>query len=235
MSDRVGVARTGFARPSYRPERSGGLDPDLRRMAMVAIAMGAGLAAVIGAASLLHRTHHGIPVILAQPGPVRVKPADPGGMKVMGADDAPSGAVEKLAPPPERPQIAALRARVKAAKAAAHAEVAETKPAAAKALPVVASPTPQKASLMQEAPAASATSVQFAAFDTQDAAERDWGRLAVKMPGLLGTRKPEVVKVDLHGRTLWRLRTGGFASLAQAHEFCEKIHVQGSDCSVAAF
>ncbi len=231
MSDRVGVARTGFARPSYRPERSGGLDPDLRRMAIVAAAMAAGLVVIIGAASLFHHTHHGVPVILAQVGPVRVKPADPGGMKVMGSDDAAPGAAEKLAPPPERPQIAALRARVKAARAAAHGEVAE------KAAPVVATPAPQKASLMQEAPmpAASGTSVQLAAFDTQDAAERDWGKLAVKMPGLLSTRKPEVMKVDLHGRTLWRLRTGGFVSLAQANAFCGKIRAQGSDCSIAAF
>jgi hypothetical protein len=221
MSDKIGVARAGFARPSYRPQRSGGIDPDLLRMAMVAVAICGALGLVVGASSLLHRAHHGVPVIEPLAGPVRIKPADPGGMKVMGADDAAPSTAEKLAPPPERPQIAALRARVKAAHAA----------------PVVASPPPQKAAALVPAPqsAAAVLTVQLAAFDSADLAEQDWGRLAARMPALFNSRKPEVVRADVHGRSLWRLRTGGFASEAQAGEFCKKVQAQGGDCSIAAF
>jgi len=221
MSDKIGVARAGFARPSYRPQRSGGIDPDLLRMAMVAVAICGALGLVVGGSSLLHRAHHGVPVIEPLAGPVRIKPADPGGMKVMGADDAAPSTAEKLAPPPERPQIAALRARVKAAHAA----------------PVVASPPPQKVAAVVPAPQSVATvlTVQLAAFDSADLAEQDWGRLATRMPALFASRKPEVARADVHGRSLWRLRTGGFASEAQAKAFCDKVQAQGADCSVAAF
>lgn len=223
MSDKIGVARAGFARPSYRPERSGGIDPDLLRMACVAAAIGGVLAAGVWVSSALHRGHRGVPVIEAPAGPVRVKLADPGGMKVMGADDASqSGAAEKLAPPPERPQIAALRARVKAAHAAA--------------APAAAAPVPQKAAaVVPSAPAAQGTMVQLAAFDSADLAQQDWGRLAARMPALFDRHKPEVARAEVHGRTLWRLRTGGFASEAQAKSFCEKVQAQGADCSIAAF
>lgn len=227
MSDKIGVARAGFARPSYRPERSGGIDPDLLRMAAVAAAIGGVLAAGVWASSALHRSHRGVPVIEAPAGPVRVKLADPGGMKVMGADDAsPSGAGEKLAPPPERPQIAALRARVKAAHAPAPPVVAAPPP---KAAAVVPAPAPVVAA------AAPGMMVQLAAFDSAAHAQQDWGRLAALMPALFGSRKPDVERADVHGRSLWRLRTGGFASEVQAKAFCAKVQAQGSDCSIAAF
>jgi hypothetical protein len=245
MSDKIGVARAGFARPSYRPARPGAIDPDLLRMALVAVAICGVLALAVGASSMLRRGHHGVPVIEPLAGPVRIKPADPGGMKVMGAGDAaPAGAAEKLAPPPERPQIAALRARVRAAHLS----------------PIAASPAPQKASAVVPAPVlpapvlpapvlpapvlpapvvpalvAKGPAVQLAAFDSADLAEQDWGRLATRMPALFGSRKPEVVRAEVHGRTLWRLRTGGFASDTQALDFCAKVRAQGGDCSLAAF
>jgi hypothetical protein len=221
MSDKIGVARAGFARPSYRPQRSGGIDPDLLRMALVALAICGALGLAVGAVSLLPRVHHGVPVIEPLAGPVRIKPADPGGMKVMGADDAAPGTAEKLAPPAERPQIAALRARVKAAHAVP---------------PVVAAPPPKAAAVVPAPPPVVAGPlVQLAAFDSAEQAEQDWGRLAVRMPELFGRRKPEVVRADVHGRSLWRLRTGGFASEAEAAAFCKQVQTQGGDCSVAAF
>jgi cell division septation protein DedD len=203
-------------------------------MALVAAGIGGALVLAVAGSSMLHRTHHTVPVIQAISGPVRVKPADPGGMKVMGADDAAPGA-EKLAPPAERPQIAALRARVKAAKAP-KTPVAETKVAEARPPAIMASPPPLQASAVQASPSVpTSTSVQLAAFDSAERAEQDWGRLAEKMPDLLGNRKPEIERTDLHGRPVYRLRTGGFANLAQATEFCAKVRAHGADCSVAAF
>jgi len=220
MPEQIGVARAGFARPSYRPQRAGGIDPDLLRMALVAVAICGALGLAVGAVSLLPRVHHGVPVIAPMAGPVRIKPADPGGMKVIGAEDVAPGTKEKLAPPPERPQIAALRAKVRAAHAAAA---------------IVASPPPQKAFATVPAAGVSGPMVQLAAFDTAELAEEDWGHLAVRMPELFGTRKPEVVRADVHGRAYWRLRTGGFANEAEAAAFCKKVQTHGGDCSVAAF
>ena len=112
-----------FSRPSYRPDAQPGMDPDMRRMAIVAGGIGAAVALVIGAVSLSHRGHHGVPVIEAAAGPVRVKPLNPGGMQVAGAEDA-AGGVEALAPAAEKPALHALHARTR--QAAAHTtQVAE--------------------------------------------------------------------------------------------------------------
>ena len=234
MSDRI-----GFARPSYRPEPASGFDPDMRRMAIIAAGLGGALFLVVATMSMFHRTHHGVPVIEALSGPVRVKPADPGGMKVMGADDAAPGA-EKLAPEAERPQIAALHAKVKAAKGAeVKAATEAVTEAGAKPAAIVETPAPQKAAAMMSAPAVaikpSGVAVQLAAFDSADAAEKDWGHLAVKMPELLSMQRPDVIRAQLAGRPVWRLRTGNFATLADAATFCNRLRSHGSDCSIASF
>ncbi len=235
-----------FGRPSYRPEApAGGFDPDMRRMAIVAAGFGGALALVIGAFSLSHHVHHGIPVILAQTGPVRIKPADPGGMKVAGAEEVSAGA-ERLAPEPEKPALHALHAKVHAAPkpveqaAASPAPVAAPiPPAAPHAAPAIAAAPPvQHASATAVLPASDlprGTAIQLAAFETPQAAEQDWGRLAEKMPGLFTGRTPEVERAVVAGHTVFRLRTAGFASIAAATEFCGKVRARGGDCSIAAF
>ena len=225
-----------FGRPSYRPAApAGGMDADMRRMAIIAAGFGGALALVIGAFSLSHHTHHAIPVILAQSGPVRIKPLDPGGMKVAGAEDAAGGA-ERLAPEPEKPALHALRAKVHPAPKPV--EQAAAQPPAA-APPAVAAPAPvQHASATAVLPAADAprgTTIQLAAFESQQSAEQDWGKLAEKIPGLFDGHRPEVERAVVAGRTVFRLRTGGFANIAAATEFCGKVRAKGGDCSIAAF
>ena len=284
MSDRV-----EFARPSYRPEqRNGGLDPDMRRMAVIAAGFGGVLALVIGGLSLSRHAGHTIPVIAAPAGPVRIKPVNPGGMQVEGADAAVAPGEEKLSPPEEQPELSALHARLKAARQAAraqakadaaklalakteapHTQVAEVHSqlgaaAVGVAQPIIAPPAPvQHASAtklatlatlapnlpLAQPPVVSAsparpvgsgavqagTTVQLAALESQAAAEQAWGRFSEKMPELFKPRRPEVVRADVAGRTVWRLRTGGFPTLASAVEFCTQVRAKGSDCSIAAF
>ena len=236
MSD-VPQITQNFARPSYRPAAPvGGMDPDMRRMAIVAAGFGGVLALVIGAFSLSHHTHHGVPVILAQAGPVRIKPLNPGGMQVAGADDIAPGA-ERLAPEPEKPALHALRAKV-------HVAAKPVEPPAAPVAVAAAAPPVAPAAPVQHASATAVmpggdtlrgTSIQLAAFETQQAAEQDWGKLAEKIPGLFDGHAPAVERAVVAGHTVFRLRTGGFANIAAAATFCGKVRAKGGDCSIAAF
>ena len=70
---------------------------------------------VVGGWSMISHHSGGVPVVQADSGPMRVKPANPGGLQVAGAgNEIFSGGsdtdVEKLAPPPETPDPQALRA-----------------------------------------------------------------------------------------------------------------------------
>jgi hypothetical protein len=243
MSDVPSISQN-FARPSYRPAQPARGDGDLRRMGIIAAAIGGSLALVVGMFSLSHHVHHGVPIVLAPPGPVRVKPVNPGGMQVAGAEDLSTGA-EMLAPEPEKPALHALRAKIRAAEKPAAPKVAEAAPAVAPARPVqqaavaapivAAAPPVQRASISEPAEEPRGTTVQLAAFETQAAAEQDWGKLSEKIPGLFDGRKPVVERAVVAGRTVYRLRTGGFANLAAATEFCGKVRAKGGDCTIAAF
>jgi hypothetical protein len=211
-----------FARPSYRPDVRTGMDPEIRRMALAAAGLGGIIALAVGAVSLSHHVHHGIPVIAPPPGPVRIKPTDPGGMKVAGLEDlAANAGPERLAPAAEQPELRALHAKTHPAAPAPIAPPAPVRQAAATAPEPQAAPT--------------GTVVQLAAFESREAAEEDWGRMAEKMPGLFNGHRPDVTSATLAGRTIWRLRTGGFADIATATEFCGQVRAQGGDCSIAAF
>lgn len=77
--------------------------------------------------------------------------------------------------------------------------------------------------------------VQLAAVGSEQAARNEWQLLIKKMPDLLNGHEPSYSHVDRDGRTFWRLRTTGFADVAQAHSFCERVKAKGASCSVADF
>jgi len=52
---------------------------------------------------------------------------------------------------------------------------------------------------------------------------------------LFRPHRPDVARADVAGRSVWRLRTGGFPTMAAAVEFCAKVRAKGGDCSIAAF
>lgn len=110
MSDDISIPA-----PTYRIPRRRGMDPATRRLALIAAGIGGGLVVIVGGWSLVSHSRHGVPVVQAEPGPVRVKPANAGGLQVAGAgNEIFSGGsdttVDKLAPPPEVPDPQALRA-----------------------------------------------------------------------------------------------------------------------------
>jgi len=91
------------------------MDPATRRLALIAAGIGGTLLVVVAGWSMLSHRIQGVPVVQAESGPMRVKPANPGGLQVAGVNnDIFSGGsdidVKKLAPPPQTPDPQALRA-----------------------------------------------------------------------------------------------------------------------------
>jgi hypothetical protein len=84
-------------------------------------------------------------------------------------------------------------------------------------------------------PAVGGAQVQLAALPTEAAALTEWHRLAKRMPDLLSNRRPVVLKTEREGKIFFRLRTGGFADIAQATVFCEHVRSKGGGCALASF
>ena len=133
------AARRAASGP-LRGTRRSGMDEGTRWLALIAGGIGTLLVVTVGGWSLLgHHPEGGIPVIEPLPGPVRVKPVDPGGMQVMSTQVAQTNgpAAEALAPGPEAANPQALQAEVDAAR---HADAPATPTAVPAAVPAVAAP-----------------------------------------------------------------------------------------------
>jgi hypothetical protein len=227
------------------------MDPDMRRMALFAGGIGTVLVLLIGASALTGRHSGETPVVTADTRPIRVKPENPGGMKIDGAEnDVFSAGADtgnaKLAPAAETPDTKAWRsASVAPAPAAAEApapaaltlpaampQKAAAPPAAAK--PPVAALAPTKLLVAAAPPAAPGhtATVQLAALASEDAAHGEWQALSKRLPDLLGGRQPSYSRTEHDGHTFWRLRTSGFSDAAQARGFCDKVRAKGVGCSV---
>lgn len=224
--------------------------PGMDRSTKAVLFAAAGLSGlvVVGIAgwALTGRHDAVIPVIEADSRPVRVKPENAGGLQVSGAEDQVLGggvsAAQGVAPAAETPSPQALRAKMgPQAPAPAAAQPPAAQPVPAQPAPSVSAPAaPQQPAASREAarpaaPAASATMVQLAAVGSEQAAQGEWQRLAKRMPDLLGDRRPVVQRADHDGRVIWRLRTGGFADIADATGFCARVRSKGGACSIASF
>ncbi len=221
--------------PSYRVARDGGGLP--WRMLMVAGGV-VGVAALGGAAWLAYDTMGGgsVPVIEADPKPFKVKPADPGGLRVPNqgemvlerpqarAQVAPNRNAE-LAPPAEAPALDRLRAQV-APPIAATPQPAPAQPAPAQAVPAQppAAEAPRPVGRVQ---------VQLGALPSEAQARAEWERLTRRAPALFQDRTSQVVRLEREGQSpLFRLRTGGFADPAAGRDFCGQVTAAGGACLV---
>jgi hypothetical protein len=248
--------------PSYRIARTRmAMDPATRRLATFAAVIAGTLLVLVSVWAVSGHRHGGVPVIEANSQPVRVKPANPGGTQVEGENDAILSGVSagkgSLAPAPEVPEPQALKAQAQAAAPSPPAAPAVVPPAQKISLKPVepapsarqpaqaAVPLPPKPAAIAAKPVAPAakgvapvvggTQVQLAALPTEAAALSEWHRLAKRMPDLLGGHQPLVLKSEREGKTYYRLRTGGFADVAQATVFCEHVRSKGGGCALASF
>lgn len=228
-------------RSSYRAQRPG-LEPGTKYLLMAAAGLGGLLLVGVGSWALVGGRATVVPVIEADTRPLRVKPENAGGLQVAGADDQVMGgqgsATQGMAPTAEVPAPQALRAQMQPAGPLAAPQVMPQVAPAVQAAPpatVPARPAAQAARPAASQPVSGVTMVQLAAVTTEQAAQSEWQRLAKRMPDLLGDRRPVVQKADRDGQAVWRVRTGGFADIADAAGFCARVRSKGSACSIASF
>ena len=160
-----------------------------------------------------------------------------------------AAAREASAPPPAAPPALALPALQPAAPAlppaqkvslsvppvaapSAISDMPETKPITRTAARV---PAPSAPSAPVATAAVGGMQVQLGALDSEQAAMTEWQRLTKRIPDLLGAHRPAVMRAEHDGKTVWRLRTGGFTDTAAATAFCSQVRSKGVGCAIASF
>jgi hypothetical protein len=195
-----------------------------------------------------------IPVIEADSRPVKVRPEDPGGLRVPNQDqlvlepaavrraaERSTGANARLDRGPETPALDQLRQQAAPPAAPAPGPVAAAPPAPALPPPVaapVAAPSAAPMAAPMAAPAAvlapvaqGRAQVQLGALASEEAARSEWERLTRRIPELAAFQ-PRVTKLEREGQaTLYRLRTGGLADAAAARGLCEAVRAKGGACT----
>jgi hypothetical protein len=173
---------------------------------------------------------------LPDPKALRAPPAasvSPAGMN-QGSQAALSTDGKPVRPAPPTADTSAAKSApspaAKPATTAAPASIPDKRPATPPAQPATAEKHPAP-----PATAGKGAAVQLAALGSEDAAKAEWQTLTKRMPDVLNGRQPSFSKVERDGRTFWRVRTSGFADVAQAKSFCERVRTKGGGCSVADF
>ena len=158
-------------------------------------------------------------LIAAQEGDYKVKPDEPGGMKVEGQGDASFAASEgaeangkvDVSATPEVPVAVVKQSQVAAAKPAVPAaKPAVTATLAAPATTPLAAPAPSGGGL-----------VQFGAYGSQASADEAWATLTGKNATLARLSK-SVLPAAVGGKTFYRLRANA-GSPAAAAALCAKV------------
>lgn len=220
---------------SWRARRSDGFfEGGLARLGLAGGAVIGLLGLAYGGYAMLGHSTRALPVVEADQRPMRVRPDNPGGMQVIGAEEHVAGTVVVTAPPPEAPAPQALRAKIRAEAALARPvvqSVSIVSPPPVPAAPIAS--MPERAA--RPAPSASGMQVQLAAATSEQGARSEWQRLSHHMPVLFAARQPVVQRADRGGHVIYRLRTGAFADTASANAFCVQIRAAGADCSLASF
>jgi cell division septation protein DedD len=180
-----------------------------------------------------------VPLIRADPDPVKVKPDKAGGMSIPDKDDPiysmrPDGShIEKLLPPPEAPtpRPTAPPPPVAAAPPAPVAQPAPPPPAQIAALPKpAAKPADPPA---KPVAAGSPTKIQLASLRTPDEARDEWQRLKRDNADLLGKLTAVAVRADTGDRGIWyRVEVGPVGDRAAAVRLCQALKDRGLGCNL---
>ena len=176
-------------------------------------------------------------LIAAQEGDYKIKPDDPGGLKVEGEGDAAiatsggatGNAAIDLKAVPEAP-ITGRRANDAAAatggstKASAAIPASSGRLAAAPPMGAPRAPVPGAAS--------GGALVQLGAFPSEATANAAWSAVAKRF-GYVATLGKQVVPAEVNGRTMYRLRVNA-GSAGAAADVCGRLKVAGESCFVTS-
>lgn len=210
-----------------------------RVVALVVLGLGVLAAIIFGIYSLQHRTPAGDgQLIAAQEGDYKVKPDDPGGLKVNGEGDsaiatsagkgAGNGAID-LRGVPEAP-VAGKHAKAVAAKDATTRNAVAQVPASGGRLVATAPLAPSRPG--GSGTAAGGSLVQLGAFPSEAVANSAWDKFSKRFAYIAPLGK-SVQPVATGGRTLYRLRVNA-GSANQAADICGRLRVAGETCFVAS-
>ncbi|HVF93109.1 MAG TPA: SPOR domain-containing protein [Sphingomonas sp.] len=224
---------------TVEPEEQDG--PSLGRViAAVVLGLGVLAAIIFGIYKLQQRPSGGGgdgQIIAAQPGSYKVKPEEPGGLKVDGEGDAAiatsagkagNGAID-LKAVPERPvearRIAPTPTPTPQAGRNAVAQVPKSGGKLVAATPVsVARPA--------AAAVAGGSLVQLGAFPSEAAAKSAWTSFSKRF-AYLAPLGQSIQPVATGGKTLYRLRVNA-GSANQAADLCGRLRVAGESCFIAS-
>jgi hypothetical protein len=176
-----------------------------------------------------HAANQGTQIIAAPQGPYKVKPQEPGGMRVDGTGETAFAAGAGAEPKGHIDMNAASEVPVTRTAAAHPPQPAKAAQAPVK--PVSAPPahpkTPVAAASPKAAPAAAGAggSIQLGAFSSQAGAEKAWKALSGRF-SYLAPLSHNVASVSSGGKTLYRLRAGG----PDAAGICDRLKVAGESC-----
>jgi hypothetical protein len=177
-------------------------------------------------------------LIAAQEGDYKVKPEDPGGLKVNGEGDAAiatsagaaGNAAIDLKAVPETPITGKRAAPQNGPAATGDAKATASVPASGGRL---AAAVPMAAPRARVPGAASGGSlVQLGAFPSESAANGAWSAIAKRF-GYVATLGKEVVPATVGGRTVYRLRVNAGSANAAA-DVCGRLKVAGEGCFVTS-
>ncbi|WP_316015605.1 SPOR domain-containing protein [Roseobacter sp. HKCCA0434] len=194
-----------------------------------------------------------VPVILAQEGPMRVQPEDPGGTTaahqglevnelMTGEEVQPVPSTVTLAPEPLEPDRPEPEPEPEAVAGTEEAEedlgadaptVATLRPRARPAdlgRSRRAASTPVPEAIDASAIPVGAHMIQLGAFDSEPVALLQWAGIVEAQPDLMGGKQRYIEQTTSGGRTLYRLRAVGYDSATETRAACAALTARGLQC-----
>jgi hypothetical protein len=176
------------------------------------------------------------PAAAQRPAPIPPKPGEPPAPKTAPAAKV---AAQPMEASPIPPAVAPLppaykpvqeRAAEPPAAPPEHMAPAMVAQAPRPAAPPPPAPVPATSA---KAPASGEFVVQLGAVRAADQADKEWLRIQKANADLLGTLKPDIVRVELEGKgTFWRVRAAPLSEQA-ARQLCAELAARSQGCIVA--
>jgi outer membrane biosynthesis protein TonB len=241
-----------------------GDEPAPRRQVVRAVLLGLAVAGLVGGSWWAGHSSKpapqdlsAVPEIHPDTAPVKIAPANPGGMQVPDQDSIllnqeGKQQPEELLPPPEAVKQRPVSAMPPAPPTPPPASQPPAPQQTASAPPPVApkpvpqpAPAPQivpapppPASVVPQAKAAQTTAaasgayrLQLGALGSEEAAKQEWLRLQRQQPDVLGKLSLAVSRVDLGAKGVYfRIQAGPIASAAQAAQSCATLKSRNVGC-----